>query len=195
MDVTYRIGEKKDSQRIAELDYIASHGAAEFLFHDLIPNVSPVQIIASELENDHYPHSYRSTIVAEYKNEIVGMALSFPAKHHKITEEMQSFFPAERLEHLKIFFSTRVEGSYFLDALCVDKKFRGKGIGTQLIELTKRKAKDEGYLVLSLMVFADNLEAQRLYKHNGFKTVKNIDIKPHELIPHEGGCLLMKANL
>ena len=30
--------------------------------------------------------------------------------------------------------------SYFLDALCVDEDFRGMGIGSKLIELTKIKA-------------------------------------------------------
>ena len=195
MKVNYREAKKEDSYRIAELDNIASDGAIEYLFHDLIPNVSPVQIVASTLENDRYPHSYRSTIVAECDHKIIGISLSFPAKYHEITDEMQKFFPAERLEHFKNFFSTRVEGSYFLDALCVDEKYRNKGVGSKLIDLTKTKAQKEGCNVLSLIVFADNINAQRMYQRNGFEIIKNIELKPHKIIPHEGGCVLMKTNI
>jgi hypothetical protein len=45
------------------------------------------------------------------------------------------------------------------------------------------------------MVFADNTDAQRLYVRCGFKTVESVELKSHELIPHEGGCLLMKCEI
>jgi len=195
MKVIYRQGRKEDSYRISELDYIASGGAAEFLFHDLVPNTTPVQIVAYDLEQDHYPHTYRSAIVAEFDRQIIGMALSYPAELHCINEQMQSFFPEDRLNHFREFFSTRVEGSFYLDAICVDEKYRSKGIGKELLEHTKRKALDEGYNVLSLIVFADNAKAINFYEKHGFVIVKPIELKPHELTPHEGGCVLMKAGI
>jgi GNAT superfamily N-acetyltransferase len=106
---------------------------------------------------------------------------------------MKDFLPGDRLEHFKSFYSSRLEDSLLLDALCVDERFRGKGIGTQLINLTKKKAKEEGFNALSLMVFADNTDAHRLYARCGFKTIETVELKAHELIPHEGGCLLMKC--
>ena len=66
--------------------------------------MTPVQIVASNLESDSYPHSYRSVIVAEYDETIIGMSLSFPGKYHKITDEMKSFFPHDRINHFKHFF-------------------------------------------------------------------------------------------
>ena len=45
------------------------------------------------------------------------------------------------------------------------------------------------------MVFADNMAAQRLYKRCGFEVAKIVDLNSHELIPHEGGCILMKCDL
>ncbi|MCK4819738.1 GNAT family N-acetyltransferase [bacterium] len=192
-DIKFREGRKEDSYRIAELDYIASSGAIEFLFHDLISDLSPIQIVASDFENDNYPHTFRSAIIAEYYDEIIGFSLSFPAKYHSITDEMRNFFPSDRLEHCKQFFSTRVEGSYFLDALCVEKKYRNMGIGNKLIDLTKNKAKNEGFKSLSLLVFADNTQALHVYKNNGFELIKNVELKSHELIPHEGGCLLLEG--
>ncbi len=195
MNVIYRKGEKKDSLPIAELNHIASGGAIEFLFRDLIPNLTPVQIVAANLENDAYPHSYKSAIVAEYDGAVIGMSLSFPGKYHRITEEMKMFFPPDRIDHFRNFFSAPVEKSYFLDALCVREDFRNRGIGGQLIELTKGKARKEGYDSLSLLVFRDNTNARTVYEKNGFKTIDWIDLKPHERIPHEGGCVLMSALL
>jgi ribosomal protein S18 acetylase RimI-like enzyme len=107
---------------------------------------------------------------------------------------MTNFFPEERLEHLTHFFSARVDHSLLLDTLCVDKEFRGKGIGTQLISLTKKKAEENDFDILSLIVLADNFSAQRLYKRCGFEVAINVDLKSHELIPHEGGCILMKVS-
>lgn len=193
MNIIYREGKKEDCLRIAELDNIASDGAIEFLFHDLIANMTPVQIVASNLESDSYPHSYRSVIVAEYNETIIGMSLSFPGKYHIITDEMKNFFPPDRINHFKHFFSAPVGDSYFLDALCVDKNFRNRGIGSKLIGLTKSKARKKGYNSLCLLVFKDNTNARNIYKKNGFKVIDWIELPSHKLMPHEGGCVLMKA--
>ena len=195
LTITYRSGRKADCRRLADLDNIASGGAIEFLFHDLIPGKTPVDIVASQFERDRYPYTFRSVIVAECGSRIVGMALSFPAQYHTITNQMRNFFPADRLEHFKHFFTTRVEGSYYLDALCVDSKFRKQGIGGKLIDLTAARARQEGFSSLSLITFLDNTSARRLYQKMGFSVVKPIELKPHRLIPHQGGCLLMNCDI
>lgn len=195
MDVTYRQGRKEDCQEIAKLDYIAADGAIEYLFHDLVPSMTATEILANGLAQDVYPHTFKSTIVAEYENQIIGMALSYPAKFHCITDELKSFLPEDRLAHFKDFYSSRVEGSYLLDAIAVDNKYRQKGIGKALLERTRKKALDEGYSELSLIVFADNKTAISFYNANSFKYVKAIDLKSHKLIPHESGCILMKCPL
>jgi len=193
MNVIYRAARKEDSYRVAELDYIASGGAAEYLFYDLVPNLTPIEVIANGLENDFYPHSYRSAIVAESDGEVIGMSLSFPAKFHKIDDEMRNSFPPERLEHFKEFFSARVDDSYLIDAICVDKEHRNRGIGEALLKKTIEKAHNEGFSLLSLIVFADNQSAIKFYEDHGFITVREVELKEDPLIPHQGGCLLMKA--
>jgi len=113
MNVSYRQGNKGDCHRIAELDYIASDGAVEYLFHDLVPDKSALQLLSDGLEQDVYPHTFRSCIVAEFDQKIIGMALSYPAHFHCITDELTNFLPANRLEKFHEFYSARVEGSYF----------------------------------------------------------------------------------
>ena len=163
--------------------------------HELVPGMTPVQIVAHNLANDNYPYSYRSTIVASDGNDVVGMALSYPSSYHKITDEMRDFFPSERLEHFNDFYLSRVENSWFLDALGVHETCRGKGIGTRLVELTKEKAKENGYKLLSLIVFADNTPALALYKVLGFEVVKKIELEGNEFIPHNEGCLLLRCDI
>ncbi|MGD1854555.1 MAG: GNAT family N-acetyltransferase [Leptolyngbyaceae cyanobacterium] len=192
MKLKYRPSEKKDCAKLAELTNIASDGVVEYLFHGLIPEMTPIQVIAHNYENDNYPHSYKSAIVATDNNDIVGMALSYPSSYHKITDEMRSFFPADRLEYFSEFYSSRVENTWFLDALCVVESHRRRGIGEKLISLTKEKAIENGYNTLSLIVFADNTLAIPVYERTGFKIVQKIDLRENEIIRHEDGCLLMK---
>lgn len=195
MTFKYRPAEKEDSAKLAELINIASDGVVEYLFHDLIPGMTPVQVVAHNLENDNYPHSYRSAVVAAEETDVIGMALSYPSSYHKITDEMRGFFPADRLENFSHFYSSRVENSWFLDALCVIEIHRRRGIGEKLISLTKEKAVENGYSALSLIVFADNALAIPVYKRTGFEIVQKVELRGNEFIKHKDGCLLMKCKI
>jgi GNAT superfamily N-acetyltransferase/acyl carrier protein len=193
-ELIYREGKEEDCPVLAELVNISSGGIIEFLLHDLIPGMTPVQFVAESLQIDNNPRSYKNAIVAESNGKIVGIALSIPSHFHKITDDMKNLFPKERLEHLKHYYSARIENSLLLENIFVDEKFRGKGIGKKLITLTKNKAKETGFNSLSLIVFADNKNAQYLYKHCGFEVESRVELNLHELIPHEGGCILMKCD-
>ena len=195
MTISYRSGIKEDSREIAELINIASDGVVEYLFHDLVRGMSPVQIVAHNLENDSFPHSYKSAVVAVDGDALVGMALSYPSCYHKITAEMKEFFPTDRMEHLRSFFSSRVEKSWYLDALCVKESHRRHGIGKKLVSLTKEKAMENGCSALSLIVFADNALALPVYECTGFEVVQKVVLRQNEFIKHAGGCLLMNCQL
>ncbi len=195
MKIEYRPGEKKDCAKLAELINIASDGVVEYLFHDLVPGMSPVQVIAHNHEKGNYPHSYKSAIYATDGEDMVGMALSYPSSYHEITDEMRGFFPADRIEHLSHFYSSRIENSWYLSALCVAESHRRHGIGERLISLTKEKALEKGYDVLSLIVFADNTLAIPVYEITGFEAVQKIELRGNDFIKHDKGCLLMKCEI
>lgn len=195
MRVSFRQGQIEDCPKIAELDYLASEGAVEYLFRDLVPDMSPLQLLTHGLSQDEYPHTYRSTVVAELDSEVVGMALAYPAEYHRVTEQLENFLPPDRMARFKAFYNSRVEDSYYLDALCVYERYRGRGIGGLLIEETKKSAIEQGYTQLSLIVFKDNTSAITLYENKGFAVVRKVPVEPHDLIPHQGGCLLMNCSL
>ena len=195
MTIKYRQGKKEDSNKIAAMIDIASDGIVEYLFHDLVPRMSPIEVLADGIENDNYPHTYKSALVACDGDDLVGMALSYPSLHHKITDEIRSFIPTDRLEHLSHFYASRLENSWFLDALCVIESHRRRGIGEKLISLTKQKAIANGYNALSLIVFADNVLARSLYQHTGFEVVQKVELRGNKFIKHQDGCLLMKCEI
>lgn len=195
MDVIYRSARAEDSHGIAELINLASGGIIEFLYEALMPEMNPVELLARGLEMGRYPYNYTTCIVAEDVDSVVGVSHSYPSCYHLITDKIREFFPPERIGHLEDFYRARVENSWFLESLGVDPRFQGKGIGSRLIDLTRKRALEEGYSSLSLLVFADNEGAIRLYRKKGFTKERHVRVEPHELIPHEDGCILMKMDL
>ena len=195
MTVQYRPAEIMDCEKLAELINIASGGVIEYLFHDLVPGMAPVQIVAQNLKSEDSPYSYRSAVVAEVDDGVVGITLSFPSSYHKITNTMRNYFPADRIEHLTPFYASCVENSWFLDALCVAESHQRQGIGAKLISLTKEKAVENRCKDLSLITFADNTLAIPVYKRLGFEIVEKVELQGNEFIKHEGGCLLMNCEI
>ena len=60
-----------------------------------------------------------------------------------------------------------------IDAMCVDEKHRGKGIGTQILSFIKEYAKENNCTDLYLTVNEENEKAIKTYEKFGMK-VKNI---------------------
>ena len=195
MDILYRRGKLEDCSKIAEGIDLASGGIVEFLFHGLLRNNTAAEVMADFLRDETGYDSYKNAIVAEYQGDIIGIVYSYPAKFHEISEETKEFFPSDRLMLLADFFNSRVDNSLFLDSIYVDEKFRGQGVGSKLIALTKQKAKDNGYKQLSLMVMNENMTARRAYERNNFEIVKHIDVKEHRLIPNKGGIYLLVSDV
>ena len=69
--------------------------------------------------------------------------------------------------------SMRYRKQLNIDAICVDEKCRGKGIGTKLLERIKEIAKLKGCTDLYLTVNRENEKAIKVYEKFGFK-IKNI---------------------
>jgi ribosomal protein S18 acetylase RimI-like enzyme len=195
MEILYRRGKREDSLKIAEGIERASGGIVEFLFHGLLGQSTITQVMAKSIQEKQGSDSYENAIVAENQGNIIGVVYSYSAQFHGITDSTRSFFPSDRLSFLKDFYNSRVEHSWFLDSIYVDEKFRGAGIGSKLIELTKQRAKHNGCRQLSLMVMADNAVARRTYERNGFQIVKHINVQEHPLIPHKGGIYLLVSNV
>ena len=74
--------------------------------------------------------------------------------------------------YLSIICYTNENNSYlYLDDFCVDSNYRGKGIGTKLIEWIISYAKENGIGILKLHVDENNITALSFYNKLGFITL------------------------
>ncbi len=71
------------------------------------------------------------------------------------------------------------EGEFYIDTLAVNPKFRGKKIGTMLIEATCRKAAALGHSKVGLLVDVENPMAEKLYTRMGFEFAEYLPFFKH----------------
>jgi ribosomal protein S18 acetylase RimI-like enzyme len=194
-DCIFRPATPEDAPVIAQLTLLAADGLVDFLFDDLVPHCSNQELLCSMIMSETGEVSYRNVEVAVVNDRVVGMAQTYSAEKHRITEEMRAFFPQERLQLLEDFFNSRVEGSLFLDTLAISPPYQGQGIGSQLIARVQQKARNLGYPSVSLIAWTHNQSAIRLYQRQGFQPVKSIQIEPHPRLPHQQGAILFNCVL
>ncbi len=60
----------------------------------------------------------------------------------------------------------------YIDDLCVDENYRGKGVGQQMYAFIKQWAKEQGFYNITLNVWACNPSAQRFYEKLGLRPQK-----------------------
>ncbi len=193
--ITYQFSQPDQSEAIAEYILMAGGDFFDFLLANLVPGVSPKQILAKEVAAETGEFSYRHIVVALDNKRVVGMVNSYPAQQLKISPEMESSLPRDRLDIFREFMTACVKDSWYLSILAVDSSYRQRGIGSQLISLVKQKAKTEGFSSLSLTTWADNQQAIRLYQRQGFEIIQHREIAPHPLLRDRGGFLLLESPL
>jgi GNAT superfamily N-acetyltransferase len=192
VQITYRMACPDDSRDIARLMCIAGGGVYEFLFDDLIPFVTAVDLLSSGIGGENYPISYRNCYVASLgrDGEIVAAANVFPADLLK--EDHYVLFGSERHDHIRPMLELQDWGSMFLNSLAVSDAYRGFGIGATLLGWAESRAAEAGHDRLSLHVWADNIPAVNFYEARRFVRVGIARIPTHPRLPHTGGSILMR---
>lgn len=136
------------------------------------------QIIAKAYTQSDHSYSFQNVYFAEYGNRIVGMASGFTSEQfrrfsdHPIKEAAEHCYL--RMTVVKTIFApmfrileTINQGDFYLLAMATDKDFRGKGVGSALIDSIEAKARANGSARLSLDVSANNTIAHQIYENWG----------------------------
>ena len=122
--------------------------------------------------------SYQYADVAEDKNGIAGLVLSFPwdfvPKLNKpIVEKLPGIYKSSREDFKnKVIpmIKTReaMPNEYYVDSVAVYPEYRGHGIASKLLKVAKIKSSTYGFDKMSLIVKPENKKAISLYKNHGY---------------------------
>jgi len=116
-----------------------------------------------------------------------GMLVAFPMEiDDEYMESDPVLIPYSKLEE---------PDSYYICGMAVFPKYRGRGIGTQLLMLAEKNAREHELQKLSLVVFEQNEGAKHLYERSGYYEKAREPIVPHPLIQFDGNAVLMVKNL
>lgn len=90
------------------------------------------------------------------------------AKTHKLIDQSAVFKEKETFS-----------GEWYLDSIVTSPDYRGKGIGTALLNELPRFAKADGEHIIGLNCDKENKAAKRLYERLGFQTTGEILLSGH----------------
>lgn len=180
----------EDCRRIAELFRISSDGIADYIWSTLqddYPGEASFEIGARRYARENTAFSYQNCVVAERDGEVVALL-------HAFVLAANDGAPDDEVDPvLRPYAELEAPGSLYISALAAMPEWRGRGLGTRLLELARKRARTLGCPALSLICFAENRGARRLYERHGFRVVDRRAVVPHPMIHATGEALLMSA--
>ena len=187
-EYTIRSARKDDCPAIAALYSISSEGIADYIWSKLAkPEEDILMVGRRRYEREDSLFSYQNCTVVESDGATVGMLVAFPMYIDSSEKETDPVLaPYSRLEE---------DNSYYICGIALFPEHRGNGVGTRLLDLAERHAREEGFRKISLIVSEQNRGAMRLYERAGFEEVKREAIYPHPLIHCTGDAILMVQTL
>lgn len=171
---TYNVGEPHEAADIARLIMMAMTDECCQYFcgvnHTLDEFHALITRLAGRMDTQY---SYENTICCRNEQgNIVGIITSYDGG--ELPRLRQSFIEGAReafgIDHSSIPLETEA-GELYVDSLAVLPEYRGQGIATRLLELTKTKCSAMGLPMVGLLVDAGNPKAERLYGRCGFEVV------------------------
>ncbi|MFI5324286.1 MAG: GNAT family N-acetyltransferase [Thermodesulfobacteriota bacterium] len=139
-------------------------------------------------EDNHF--SYKNCVIAESGGEVAGMIAAFP-----MIEPDQNVLHTEMDPVLIPYSKLEQYNSYYIAGMAVNPEYRGKGIGTKLLNISAEKSTSLDLPQLSLIVFEQNEGAKRLYERHGFYEINREMVVPHELIHHTVDAILIVKDI
>lgn len=122
--------------------------------------------------------SYQNIYVAEGRNGIAGLVLSFPSDNFTrlnklLVEKLPTFYKSNTADyHRKVIPMLKTKeaepGEYYIDSLAVYPQYRSCGVGSRLLKAATLKSHKLGISKTSLIVKPENKEALRLYEKYGY---------------------------
>ena len=187
-----RPAHKNESRSIAELFEISSDGVASYVWSTLqtaYPGLPLLEIGRRRYEREGTAFSYQNCLMAEDQGKVQGMMHAYP-----IELPGDAAAPPQPVDPvLKPYAELEAPGTLYIAGIAVWPDCRGRGVGTRFLEAARERARGLGLRELSLLCFAGNTGARRLYDRAGFVVVDWRPVVSHPMIRHTGDVLLMQA--
>lgn len=185
---------KCESRVVAELFAISSDGVANYVWSTLqddFPGLSPLEIGQRRYEREDTAFSYQNCLMATDAGRVLGMMHAYAIEAP--SGPGPDAAPIDPV--LKPYGELEAPGTLYIAGIAVWPGDRGQGVGMHLLEAARERARALGLRELSLLCFAGNTGARRLYERSGFVVVDWRPVAPHPMIRHTGDVLLMLAPL
>lgn len=158
---------KSDAAEVALLVNIATHGGISRGWahsEGAGDAYDPIEVGRREMMATDSVFGWLSATIAECDGEVVGMMLGYREPDHaKATPPDDGSFmvPLRELE-------AEAEGAWFISMLGVHIGWRGRGVGSRLLDVADLKRMETAARGLALIVEDSNEGARRLYARRGF---------------------------
>lgn len=165
--ISIRNARPEDATWVAPLICEAMDGLVDkFTNGNIKEGISLFEYFFREKENQY---SYENCRIAQYDGQDAGMILTYDGQ--LLTKLRQPF-----LDYLKEHFQTDIldieeetqKGELYIDCLTVLPAFRGKSIGSALVEDAISTSQQKNLPAAGLLVDLENEKALRLYQRMGF---------------------------
>jgi len=151
--------------------------AAEGFFKGILGE-NAYEYIAQAFLSEDSSYSYKTASFVESDSQIVGMVSGYSTSDKEGFKEQslrkligKSNIRLWMFSIVEIFLSNRMgpkgKGDFYIQAIAVDEKMRGHGVGKQLMEYIENRARKEGNTSISLDVSSKNSKAISLYEKRG----------------------------
>ena len=136
-----------------------------------IDDVEQLRLLYQELEEDGVRYQPEHFVVGERSNEFFQSVFESADQDILVAEEdgkILGFSHVMILEQKKVA-CLKPETLVYIQDLDVLESRRSQGIGTLLMEASKRYGKEHGVDFIRTQVFPQNIDGMRFYEKNGFR--------------------------
>jgi len=181
--IVIRPAKPLDAPTVSRLMYYSDPKLALYLFAE--PEGVVVRVLHDLFQVPNHVFSYTQAFVAEYNGKVVGSIFGFCGRRrkslgfamiYKIGFRWFKIVRFRRVPHMiralidfgRVYLPVSDE-DYYLYFLAVMPRFRGQGIGRQLMKFAEFQARSRGLRRIVLDVEIDNKRARHLYERLGYR--------------------------
>ena len=134
----------EDAKAIAELVLVVLKDM-EVAFLEEFGEEKTIEVIMKTVEAPTYRYGYARGIVKEIDGEVAGIAFGYLAEDEPVIDlPLSETLKTLGLPEARIFVDLETyPKEWYLDTIVVNEKFRGHGVGTELLEAVNQAAKED----------------------------------------------------